>query len=158
MTQSAPPPGPVDRQRLMIPALGPVYAVGSRVSYPLIRFVAGAALIPHGWSKLLGGRFDGTVDLFRNLGIEPAALLVTYIGLLELVGGAMLAIGLLTRLVALQVFVFMAVAVVHVHWSFGYFWNRAGWEMPMLWGVLALAILLRGGGPLSIDALMTKEI
>ena len=69
----------------------------------------------------------------------------------------LLVIGLLTRVVAVQVVVFMFVAVFFVHSGFGYFWNKAGWEMPLMWMLLAIVVLIRGGGDFSIDKKLGKE-
>ena len=33
----------------------------------------------------------------------------------------------------------------------GFFWTGGGFEYPLMWGLLALAILFRGGGELSLD-------
>ena len=68
----------------------------------------------------------------------------------------MLAAGLLTRPVAAAVAVFMAVAV-----SFHaptYFWGQGGIEMPLLWGLVALAYAIRGGGRYSLDRLIGREL
>ncbi len=43
------------------------------------------------------------------------------------------------------------------HWRFGYFWNTAGFEMPLMWGLLSLVVLIRGGGKMSIDRKIGKE-
>ncbi len=144
--------------RRLIPALGGIYDALSAYTYPLIRFVTGAMLIPHGWMKLFGGGLEGTAQFMAKVGLEPAMLLATYIALLELVGGTLLALGLLTRLVAIQVVIFMAVAAFHVHWPNGFLWIKGGYEYPLFWGLMALAVLIRGGGPLSIDRAIGKEL
>ncbi len=144
--------------RLFIPALGGFYRAASELSYPLIRFVAGAMLVPHGWMKTFGGALAGTAQGMGNMGLEPAYLLAVYIAILELVGGTLLALGLLTRLVAIQVVGFMAVAAFYVHWGNGFLWVKGGYEYPLFWGIVALAILFRGGGRFSVDRLIGKEL
>lgn len=74
------------------------------------------------------------------------------LGLLEFVGGLMLVAGLFTRVVALLVTLFMAVAIA-IHWPNGYFWisEGGGWEMPLLWGIAAFAVAIKGGGRASLD-------
>jgi putative oxidoreductase len=147
----------IDRSRLLLPALAPVYAALSRLSWPLVRFICGAALVPHGWGKLIAGGLPATAAGFAKLGLEPAYPLALYIGLLELVGGTLLALGLFTRLVAIQVVGFMATAVVHVHWANGFSWTEKGFEYPLFWGLVALAIVFRGGGRWSLDHLLPWE-
>ncbi len=143
--------------QLILPALGGFYRATAELAYPLIRVVAGVMLIPHGWLKFFGGGLQGTAGFMGKIGLEPAYALATYIGVLELVGGTMLAIGLLTRLVVIQVIGFMAVAAFYVHWSNGFLWIKGGYEYPLFWGVVALAILFRGGGRFSLDRLIGKE-
>lgn len=33
----------------------------------------------------------------------------------------------------------------------GFFWTYGGYEFPLMWAVLAIAIVLRGGGEWSLD-------
>ncbi len=72
--------------QLFIPALGGFYETVSELAYPLVRLVAGAMLIPHGWMKLFGEALAGTAQGMSSMGLEPAYPLAIYIALLELVG------------------------------------------------------------------------
>ncbi len=144
--------------RRVIPALGRVYDTLSDYSYPLIRVATGAMLVPHGWQKLFAGRLQGTADFMATVGLEPAMALATYIAVLELVGGTLLALGLLTRLVAVQVVGFMAVATFHVLWGKGFFWAQGGYEYSLLLGLLAVAIAIKGGGRYSLDRVIGREV
>lgn len=146
------------RHRRYLPALSQPLDRLAWLSYPLVRFTCGALLIPHGWAKLFGGGLAGTAATMAKNGLEPAYALAVYIALLELVGGFLIAVGFLTRLWALLVIGFMAVATFHVHWPMGYFWNRAGFEMPLFWGLIATAVFLRGSGPLSVDHALGREL
>src|SRR6266487_3702712 len=76
----------------------------------------------------------------------------------EMVGGVLMVIGFLTRPVAALFFGFMAVAAFHVHWKIGYFWTGRGLEMPLLLLILALVILIRGGGKYSVDRRIGREV
>jgi len=146
----------IDRNRLFVPALGTIYEKLAPLGWPLVRFAAGIMLVPHGAMKLFGG-MEGTIGFFSQVGLEPAALLAWYVALLEFVGGILLAAGFLTRIVAAQVVGFMAVAVMF-HAGNGFAWTAGGYEYPLMWGAIALAILFRGGGPLSVDAKLGREI
>ena len=46
----------------------------------------------------------------------------------------------------------MGVAVINVHLPNGFFWMAGGYEYPLMWGLLAIAIFLRGGDRYSLDA------
>ncbi len=152
---ASPEPAPI------ISGLAPLYAKTCGLGYPLIRFFAGVMLIPHGAQKLFGafggGGIQGTAGFFSKMGLEPAAPLVVLAGLTEFVGGILLAIGLLTRPVAVAVFLLMMVAVFKVHLGAGFFVTKGGYEFALLWGMVALGIALRGGGPLSVDRVIGKE-
>ena len=44
------------------------------------------------------------------------------------------------------------------HWPNGFGWTRGGWEYPLFWGLIILAIGLRGGGPYSLDRKLGWEL
>jgi putative oxidoreductase len=48
----------------------------------------------------------------------------------------------------------------HAHFGNGFGWNKpnGGWEYPLFWGLIWLAIGLRGGGPYSIDRKLGWEL
>ena len=88
--------------RLIVPALGPLYARLAGLSYPMIRFFTGLILVPHGAQKLFGwfggGGLEGTGQFFSaNLGLEPGLLFALLVGATEFFGGLFLAVGFLTR-------------------------------------------------------------
>jgi putative oxidoreductase len=155
MTETAKP-------RLIVPGVAGLYAAGSCLAWPLIRVVCGLFLMPHGAQKLFGW-FGGyglaaTGEFFATkLGLQPGFLVALLSGLVEFGGGALLVLGLLTRPAALGVVILMAVAVFAVHLPNGYFWNDLGYEYPLMWGLVALAIFFRGGGKLSLDRLIGRE-
>ena len=72
-------------------------------------------------------------------------------------GGGILEVGLFTRPVAVLVAGFMAVAAFYVHAANGFLWIKGGFEYPLFWGLVALAIAVRGGGPMSLDARMKRQ-
>ncbi len=147
--------------RLFVPALGGFYDAVSGLGYPLIRFFTGLILMPHGAGKLFGwfgGRgIEGTAAGFAKMGLEPALPLATLVGMTEFFGGLLVAIGLLTRPAAIGIVTIMAVAVFQVHLKNGFFWFNGGYEYPLLWGIVALAIVFRGGGALSVDGTIGRE-
>ncbi len=147
-----------DRPEPLVPALAPVWDKTGGLAWPLIRIATGAMLIPHGWPKIVGGGVEGFAGGLAQMGFQPAYALAWYVGLLELVGGALLVVGLLTRLVAIQVVGFMAVAAFVVHWGNGFSWTNGGFEYPLYWGLVALALVIGGGGRYSLDWLIGREV
>ena len=142
--------------RRIIKALDPIYDALEPLSYPLIRFVAGAMMVPHGYAKVFGG-IEGTTKFFASVGLEPALTLAWYVGLLELVGGVCVAFGFLTRFMSAQLVGLLAVATFYIHLPSGFLWVKGGFEYPLFWMVIMIAITIQGGGKLSADNLMAKE-
>jgi len=65
--------------------------------------------------------------------------------------GPLLALGLLTRLVALAIVIFLLVTNVE-RWRVGkYFWNQRGLEYTLMWTVAAIYFLIRGGRQRSLS-------
>lgn len=144
----------------LIPALAPLTQALSPLAEPMVRVTAGLLLVPHGAQKLFGwfGGYglEATGQFFATkLGLPAGMALLA--GLIEFVGGLLLAIGLLTRPVAALVTGLMAVAVFGVHLGKGFFWTSGGFEYPLMWAILALAFVIRGGGRFSADALIGRE-
>ncbi len=147
----------VDKSRLIIPGLAGLYQSIAGYSWLIVRVTTGALLIPHGYVKLFGGAMAGTAGFMDSLGLSPGVFWVWVIALLEFFGGIMLVVGLLTRPIAAMVLGFMAVAAFYVHWGNGFFWNAGGYEYPLMWGILALVVLARGGGEYSLDRKLGRE-
>jgi putative oxidoreductase len=144
----------------IIPVLHGLATLFSPLAEPMVRVTAGLLLVPHGAQKLFGlfGGYglEATGQFFASkLGLPASFALLT--GLIECVGGLMLALGFATRAVAVLVFGVMAVAVVSVHLPNGFFWTSGGYEYPLLWAVVALSYALRGGGRFSLDYLIGYE-
>lgn len=131
----------------------------SPLADPLVRVATGLLLVPHGAQKLFGwfGGYglEATGQFFATkLGVPASFALVA--GVIEFGGGILLAAGLATRAVAALVVALMAVAVVQVHLPAGFFWTDGGYEYPLLWGVVALSYVIRGGGRYSVDGVITR--
>jgi putative oxidoreductase len=133
----------------------------------IVRIVLGVVFFAHGAQKALGW-FGGpglqsTITVFRqHLGI-PAPLAVLAVAA-EFLGGLGLIVGLLSRVAALSVAVVMIVALLVVHRKFGFFMNwygdkqGHGIEYHVLVLVLALVVMIKGGGPSSLDQVLYKHI
>jgi putative oxidoreductase len=144
----------------IIPAIGSLTAGLAPLGEPLARITAGLMLMPHGAQKLFGvfGGYglDATGQFFAaKLGLPP--VFATLAALIEFFGGLFLAAGLFTRPAAALVLGMMVVAVVHVHLANGYFWTDGGFEYPLMWGLIALSFVFRGGGRYSLDAVIGRE-
>ena len=147
--------------RYFVPAFGGKYNAVSDFAEPILRIGLGAILIPHGCQKLFGMfggmGLSGNAALFDRIGYSPGMFWGTLVGLTELVGGILLILDLLTRFAAAAVLIFMIVAVKFTS-AKGFFWTNGGFEFALLIGICALFFLIRGGGYLSLDRSIGREI
>lgn len=137
------------KPKLLFPALRPFYDWAEPVSWAIVRLTAGLMILPHGWPKLVAGIGPTAAGALAKRGIEPAEPLAVILILLETVGGLCVALGLFTRFFATAIAIEMAVIVYQYFPKFG--WTGPGYEFPLMWGLMMLAIALRGGGPYSLD-------
>ncbi|MCB1489350.1 MAG: DoxX family protein [Bauldia sp.] len=145
--------------RLILPVFAPIYAVLSEPAYALTRFVAGAFLIPHGLWKLFGitGSQEDMIAFFHAIGLEPAVPLMIAVGLVEVLGGACIAVGFLTRPAALAAAITTGTAAITVHLPFGFYVEPGGVEFSALWAIVLLMFAVKGGGSISVDRLIGRE-
>lgn len=147
--------------RRIVPALKPVTDALAEPAYALTRFVAGAFLVPHGMWKLFGitgGTKERMIDFFSRIGLEPASLLVHLVGTVEFLGGILIALGLLTRPAAALATVTTATAALYFHLPLGFYVEPGGVEFSGLWAIVLLMIAVRGGGRISVDRWLGREI
>lgn len=116
-----------------------------QVALNLLRIVAGLLFGLHGVQKLFGvlGR-EQAVDFFSLYGLA---------GVIETVGGALIVLGLFSRIVAIILSGEMAWAYFMAHAPEG-FWpivNRG--ELAALYSFVFLYLAARGGGAFSIDGI-----
>jgi putative oxidoreductase len=118
-----------------------------------LRLVLGAIMIAHGYPKVFGG-LQHTAAFVHSLGI-PAWL--GYVSaFVEFGGGILLVAGFLTRCAALAVFIDMLVAIFAVHFKHG-FTGAGNYQLPLSLAAIAFALLLSGGGPISLDAVTGRR-
>ncbi|APB78101.1 MULTISPECIES: DoxX family protein [Paenibacillus] len=124
----------------------------------MIRLVVGLLLVGHGAQKLFGwfGGYGpkGTGGWMESIGIKPGVFMAVSAGLMELLGGALFALGLFTPLAALLITVTMLGAIFKVHGPNGIWATANGYEYPLVLIAVAIGIALTGAGSYSIDALL----
>src|SRR5207245_10977588 len=136
----------------VIPADNVVAALRMRLALGVVFGAHGAETVPGGWGGYGG---DAAIQGFAKMGLPP--LLTILIMAAELGGGLLLIVGFLTRLAALGIGCVMLGAIVLIHAKVGFFMNWAGsqkgegFEYHLLALGLAIALLIKGGGALSID-------
>jgi putative oxidoreductase len=142
--------------KLLFPRLKPFYDFAEPLSWALIRLTAGLMILPHGIPKLQAGVAATAQFALVKRGIAPAEPLAVVLIVLETIGGLCVALGLFTRFFAAAIAIEMSVIVWHHLPKFG--WTGPGYEYPLMWGLVMLAIALRGGGPWSLDRRIGREL
>ena len=150
----------VDEPKLYVPGLAGLYRGLAPYGYPLIRFAAGAVLIPHGWAKLFGGAAPFVADkVLAPMGVPAPHLMVIFLGLLETAGAAALALGLFTRVIAAMLAFEFLIITFAVHYSHGYAFTSpgGGYEYPLLLMVIYIGIFMRGSDRCAIDRMVGRQ-
>ncbi|MBI4441317.1 DoxX family protein [Candidatus Woesearchaeota archaeon] len=123
----------------MMKTLGKKYG---DVLYFVFRVMVGFMFFQHGAQKLFGW-FGGTAaDLMSLMGLA---------GVIEGVGGLLLAIGLLTRWTALVTALQMLVAYFMVHFPQGLIPPENKGELALLYFAAFLVLLVHGAGKWGLD-------
>ncbi len=127
------------------------------------RLALGIVILPHGAQDLFawfgGTGIDGALGSYAALGVPP------FLGWMAVVtqffGGLALIIGFVGRVAAFAIALVLLAAVIAQHWSVGFFmnWDGAlkgeGFEFHILAVTLAVIVIIRGSGALSVDRAFT---
>jgi putative oxidoreductase len=127
----------------------------------ILRLFLGVCFIVHGLGKLgiVGpGNMSGFVGWLRSLGVPYPAVQARVAMLCELMGGVLIALGLLTRVAALLVCATMLVAAVIGHKGGGYLITNSppGNEYALNLAMLMVVVVLLGPGNYSLDYLLLR--
>lgn len=132
----------------------PAPAWTASVGLLLVRIVVGWAFILHGWPKL-----QSPTTWMGPLGVEPPvpAFLQAVAAGVEVVGGAALILGLLTRVAAVALMAQMVAALALVHIPRGDPFvavGQASAELAVVYLATSVLLLVLGPGLVSLDALL----
>lgn len=140
-------------KKLFIPALGGIYSSLHESAETLLRFVGGAALVTHGYGKILNP--FGAAGMVESLGFYPGAFWSPLLAATEFFGGILIAIGLFTRPAAFAALIVLLVTI-WFHWGVqgqGY----SGAEKSILWSAIMLFFVIRGANSQSVDARIGRQ-
>jgi putative oxidoreductase len=117
----------------------------------VLRIMTGLMIIQHGMGKLLG---FPALPAYAN--VQPLSL-IGAAGFIELIGGALLILGLFTRCAAFILSGEMAVAYFMVHAPKDFHPLVNGGTLAILYCFTCLYLSTAGGGPWSVDAAMKRD-
>ncbi len=124
----------------------------------LVRAVMGAAMITHGYPKLLNSA--PWLERFPQMGFPAWTVYVA--GAVETFGGLLLILGLFTRFAAFFISGEMFITFLQVHWKVAErgalgFLGSSRDEYPLLLSVVAFLLLTTGAGAFSLDRLLFRD-
>lgn len=126
----------------------------------LIRLMVGAVFLSEGIQKFLFPDIRGA-GRFEKIGLPSPEFLGVFVGTFEIICGAMILLGLLTRLASVPTLVIMLVAIATTKSEIlanDGFWamvhgSRTDWAMFLG----SLFLMIKGGGNWSIDKWLNKK-
>src|SRR5690554_514482 len=126
----------------------------------LIRLMVGVVFLSEGLQKFIFPSIRGA-GRFEKIGLPSPEFLGTLVGGFEVVCGALILIGLLTRLASIPTFIIMLVALFTT--KVEVFANSGFWEMMHSsrtdWAMLlgSLFLIIRGSGKFSLEWLVLNR-
>lgn len=122
----------------------------------VLRIVLGAVFVAHGYRRWFQTGMGETANQFAQWGVPQPRLSAYLAGSVELIGGSLLIIGLLTTLVAGALALLAAAAAYFVHLGNGFFAEAGGVEYPVVLAVSLLIVVVFGAGRVSLDGVLTR--
>ncbi len=115
-----------------------------------LRIISGLLMMQHGGQKVLGfpAPSKGAFELMSKMGA---------VGMIELVGGFLLAIGLFTRPTAFLLSGLMAFAYFIAHGLTDFWPMINGGELAVLYCFVYLYLAAAGGGYVGVDAMLARK-
>lgn len=135
----------------MIETISATMAAWAPRALSVLRLIMGLMIIQHGMAKLIG---FPAVPSFAHL--NPLSL-IGLAGFIELIGGALLIVGLQTRLAAFIVSGEMAVGYFMAHAPKSFFPLINGGTLAIMFCFTCLFLSTAGPGPWSVDAAMKRK-
>ncbi|PJZ55555.1 DoxX family protein [Leptospira barantonii] len=128
-----------------------IHTLSADVASLLLRLIFGGLFIYHGYPKLTN--FDQIIPMFPDLigiGAKTSLMLVVFA---EFFCGICVAIGLLTRLTVIPIFITMFVAFFMAHANDAFQVKT----LPFVYLLLSVVVFVSGSGKFSIDKYIFKK-
>ncbi|MEX3504681.1 DoxX family protein [Corynebacterium sp. LK2510] len=122
----------------------------------LVRLIAGAVFVARGYRSWFQEGIARTAEELGKAGVPQPKLSAYLSSTVELIGGSLLIIGLLTTLVAGLLMLVVLAAAYFVHLNQGFFVETGGIEYPLVLAVVLFVIVVFGSGRASLDRALTS--
>ena len=116
----------------------------------ILRLAVGLIFLAHGWQKV-GIGMNQVGRFFGSVGIPLPLFFAYFVTSLELIGGTLLILGIMTHLVSKIFAIEMLVAFFTVHISNGIFVDKGGFELAMLIFAATAVLMAMGPGEWALD-------
>lgn len=123
----------------------------------LLRLVLGAVFVARGYQHWFAQGMAATGREFAAHGVPVPQVSAYLVGTVELIGGAFLAVGLLTTIVASVLALLVLAAGYVVHLGNGFFAEAGGVEYPLVLAASLLILVVFGTGRASLDGVLTRD-
>lgn len=136
-----------------------IYTDNSKTTI-IIRLIVGAIFLSEGIQKLLFPALRGA-GRFEKIGLPSPEFLGSFVGIFEILCGALILLGLLTRLASIPLIIIMLVAIATTKSAI--LANEGIWELlhgsRTDWAMLlgSMFLLIKGGGNWSIDKIVMRN-
>ena len=128
----------------------------------VLHVFVGLLFAAHGAQKLFGAfggpGIKGATGFMGSLGLQPAKLNALASGGIELGGGVLLALGLVTPVAAAGLIAVMVTAIVTVHLANGFFNQDGGVEFNLSLIAVLFALAAAGPGEISLDSAIGLDL
>lgn len=122
-----------------------------------LRLASGGLFIAHGLMKVFVFTISGTVGYFESLGLP--GVLAYLIIFAEIIGGIGLVLGVATRTIALATLpILLGATWAHAGNGWAFSSTGGGWEFPLFWAVVQLAIAMLGSGAYALQLPGAKPV
>ena len=122
----------------------------------ILRVALGATMLLHGIQKLTSTGIAGVQEMLAGLGVPLADVAGAALPFVEIGAGALLIVGLFTRVAAALLAIVSFGAMFTVHFTAGFFAQDGGYEFVLVLALLGVALVLTGGGRWAADALIRR--
>lgn len=117
----------------------------------VLRVVMGIVMFLHGWQKFFTNGTDGVEQMLTGAGVPMPGITAIALPALELVGGALLVLGVATRVLGVLFTLSMIGAIIWIHGAAGFFAAGGGYEFVLVLAAIGVTLALTGGGRFSVD-------
>ena len=142
-----------NRPRLILPALGNLYATFGESAETILRVAAGLLLVTHGYGKIMNP--FGAAGMVEGLGFYPGVFWSPLLAATEFFGGILIAVGLFTRPAAFAAMIVLAVTV-YFH-GIVQAEGLGGAEKSILWTLIMFYFVIRGANSHSVDVKLGRQ-